>query len=102
MTETILLTTALLQARAAEEGPDLPCLRAILLSETEDTMIGGAPLLLEAMTPTKGGNQPQINGGAIAEIIKGLGAGVGAPGQVQGRLHVIRSFPRSSHHTKMI
>ena len=76
----------------------------MLLPEAGDTMIGGAllPLILEAMTPTKGGNQPRINGGAIAEIIKGLGAGVGAQGQVQGRLHVIRSFPRSSHHMKMI
>ena len=97
-TETILLTTAPLQAPAAEEGPDLHP-RAIL-PEAGDTMMGGTPL--EAMSPTGGGNQPQIHGGAIAEITKGPGAGAGAPGQIQGRLLGNRSFPRSSHATKMI
>ena len=93
-----LLATVLLQARAAEGEPDLSP-RAIPLPEAGDMKRGWAPLLQEAMDPAKGGKHPETNGGAIAEIIRGFGAGVG---QVQGRLHVIQSFPHSSHLTKMI
>jgi len=86
----------------AEGGTDI-LLRAVL-PEAGETRRGGTPLLQEVKTPTEagGGNFPQTIGGVIAEVIRGLGAGVGVPGQVQGRLQMIRSFPRSLHLTKRI